>query len=163
MPPFRKNPKPGNPAFPAHSTDTSPTLTSWPPDFTPVHHLRLPRRHRQRGDPSYHRPEEPPKLLLPTSHLEFEVNYGRGVLADPSPSTWRYARDDSLSRYAPTLERKSVRACLRTQKSSSCHARMGFWRGTTPETPDARHPAGPSNVGGFGGVGGSRDPQGKLI
>jgi hypothetical protein len=31
--PWRKNPKPGNPVFPAHSTNTSPTLTSWPPDF----------------------------------------------------------------------------------------------------------------------------------
>jgi len=31
--PCRKNPKPGNPVFSEHSTNTSPTLTSWPPDF----------------------------------------------------------------------------------------------------------------------------------
>jgi hypothetical protein len=31
--PCRNNPKPGNPVFPAHSTNTSPTLNSWPPDF----------------------------------------------------------------------------------------------------------------------------------
>jgi hypothetical protein len=31
--PCRKNPKPGNPIFSVYSTNTSPTLTSWPPDF----------------------------------------------------------------------------------------------------------------------------------
>jgi hypothetical protein len=31
--PYWENPKPGNPIFSAHSTNTSPTLTSWPPDF----------------------------------------------------------------------------------------------------------------------------------
>jgi hypothetical protein len=31
--PRRKNPKPGNPVFSEHSTNTSPALTSWPPDF----------------------------------------------------------------------------------------------------------------------------------
>jgi hypothetical protein len=31
--PCPKNPKPGNLFFSAHSINTSPTLTSWPPDF----------------------------------------------------------------------------------------------------------------------------------
>jgi hypothetical protein len=31
--PCQKNPKPGSLVFSAHSTNTSPTLTSWPPDF----------------------------------------------------------------------------------------------------------------------------------
>ena len=33
IPPRRENPKAGNPVFSAHSINTSPTLTSWPPDF----------------------------------------------------------------------------------------------------------------------------------
>ena len=66
--PYRKNPKPGNPSFSAHSINTSPTLTSWSPDFAGVIALLLPGRHCQRINPPYHAPEQPPREMTLGQH-----------------------------------------------------------------------------------------------
>jgi hypothetical protein len=86
--PCRKNPKPGNPSFSAHSINTSPTLTSWSPDFAGVialgFKLRQWRLCADRGQVNV--PVEPPERRPVKEHVDRAIAFEPG-LADFKPAS----------------------------------------------------------------------------
>ena len=114
-PPYREDRRPRTPFFSVHSPKTSPALTSWPVRCRCIIALPLPGRDRQRFDPPYHAPEQPPgemtlgqrTIIIDTSNISCPLDFRRcrseNAVAVTSPPESLPGRHKPLAPPLPNL------------------------------------------------------------